>query len=155
MIEAMDNPAAGVLFWLGALAIVAIFGGITYRVGKFVPSPGEWGRVWLNWGAVLVGGLALTAAIPVAKQFLGWDAQLTVIAFLSAIGVGLLLTRGRRARAIAAALAKQSPEVQAEYARRTAFLRSGRGRLLTVAMLACVVVWAAVLAFVNATPPSP
>jgi hypothetical protein len=151
----MDNPAAGVLFWLGAIAIIAIFGGITYRVGRFVPTPGEWRRIWLTWGIVLAGGLALTAAIPVTKQLLGWDAQLTVIAFLSVIGVGLLLTRRRRARALAAALAKQSPEIQAEYARRTAFLRSGRGRLLTVAMLACAVVWAAVIAFIAATPPTP
>jgi len=154
MIAAMHNPAAGVLFWVGAVAIVAIFGGITYRVGRFALMRGEWRRIGLSWGLVLAGGLALTAAIPVLEEMLGWSAELTVVVFLGVIFVALSLTRRRRARSLAAALERQSPEVQVEYARRTAFLRSRTGRLLTVAMLVCVMAWASATVFIWA-PPRP
>ena len=134
----MDGSTLGVLVGIaGTMAIFGIAGFAAYRVGKFTVLPGEPKRL-ATWGTVavlLAGGFALIT--PWIRRNFGSAADL-VFAVIPIVLVVLLARSGPRREA---AMAKRSPEEQAEFARRSAFFASRQGRRFIVGAGLGVVAW--------------
>lgn len=145
--------AFSVAFWVGAVVIYALFSVFAFRLGKFSRMPGE-GRTWA-WTLPLFLGIAaaLGVAAPFALHLLGTTSLFLVGLLLFAVAIGYArLTANWRARRLAQALAKRSPEVVAEFEHRRAFIRSRLGRWLYVATWAVIFVWSLVMAFAGLPP---
>jgi hypothetical protein len=143
-----NNPVSDVVTFLGGAVIMAIFGGIAYRIGKFTLVPGEPRRLALTFGLLVVVGVAIFLILPLVSRLLGSAAEL-VFPLVSVAGIGLLvLSRGR----VAAAMARRSPDEQAEFARRNTFFRSRQGRLLTVALAVGLMAWIFATTFLRVGP---
>jgi hypothetical protein len=133
----MTGPISDLTTFLGGAVIFATFGVIAYRIGKFTILAGELRRLALTFGTLFVVGSAIFLILPQASRLLGSAADL-VFPLVSLVVIAVLvLSRGR----VAAAMARRSPEEQAEFARRNAFFRSRQGRLLTASLAIGLLVW--------------
>jgi hypothetical protein len=133
----MTGPISDLVTFLGGAVIFAIFGVISYRIGKFTLLAGEPRRLALTFGTLVVVGSAIFLILPQASRLWGSAADL-VFPLVSLVVIAVLvLSRGR----VAAAIARRSPEEQTEFALRNAFFRSRQGRLLTASLVIGLLVW--------------
>ena len=128
-----DWTLIGLITVPGLALIFSAFDALARRIGKFKPIPGERRRRFRSLAVVLALGVVLPFAIPV----IGSSFQTLTIVLSVALIAYLLLTRNRRAKALAAL----TPEEREELDRRVAFARSARGIALISASLAAAVLW--------------
>jgi hypothetical protein len=143
-----NNPVGDLVAWLGSLVIFAVFGVMAYRIGKFTLIPGEPRRLARTFGLLIVVGGAIFLILPPLSRLFGSATEL-VFSLVSLGGIAVLVLSRRW---VAAVMARRSPTEQTEFARRNAFFRSRRGRLLTVAAAIGVLVWILATAFLRASP---
>jgi hypothetical protein len=117
----------------GALVIASIGLGAYYRIGGFTLYPWERSRrLWYPFAVLIAGTVVITLLIPI----LGLLGLLLHLALLTGLVAFVVPHIRRGTRAV-----QESPEFQAERAKRLAFARTRIGRALLFGPLVAMLAW--------------
>ena len=120
------GTTGAVLIWIGGL-------GAYYRIGDFTLYPWERSRrLWYPLAALVLGAVVITLLFPV----LGWLALALPIALFVGLAA-IVVPHARRGMGIV----DESPEFEAERAKRRSFARSQTGRVLLFGTPVAMFAW--------------